>query len=75
MLTMTEADYVRELQGRGFGVVADGSAVIVIGKSSEIPIERPVGAIGSAEPNASAALRVRESGSGPAAQNALFGPG
>ena len=42
--TKTETDHVAALVAHGFSVVADGSAVIVIGKSSEIPIDRPVGA-------------------------------
>lgn len=41
--TKTERDFIDELQARGFGVVEDGTAVIVCGKASEIPIDRPVG--------------------------------
>ena len=42
--TKTETDHLSELEAHGFKILKDGSAVIVIGKSSEIPIDRPVGA-------------------------------
>jgi hypothetical protein len=43
-LSQTELDYTASLKARGFSIVEDGSAVIVIGKASEIPIDRAIGA-------------------------------
>lgn len=42
--TDAERDPVETLQERGFNVLGDGSAVIVIGRRGTIPLDRPTGA-------------------------------